>query len=61
MCAMQRVSKDEKNSNIAFDRADRGIYLAIMLTMLLMILIMLQPHYLIQDLEWILEGALTWQ
>ena len=50
-----------ENSNIAFDRADRGIYLAIMLTMLLMILIMLQPHYLIQDLEWSLEGALTWQ
>ncbi len=50
-----------ENSNIAFDRADRGIYLAIMLTVLLMILIMLQPHYLIQDLEWILEGALTWQ
>lgn len=49
-----------ENSNIAFDRADRGIYAAVLLTILLMIVLIVQPHFLMQDLEWILEGALVW-
>ncbi|MDO4162108.1 MAG: proton-conducting transporter membrane subunit [Pseudomonadota bacterium] len=49
-----------EDSNIAFDRADRGIYTAIMLIVLLMIVFMLHPHFLAQDTEEILESILRW-
>ncbi len=50
-----------ENSNIAFDRADRGIYTAIFGVALLMVIITLQPHLLIQNFEAIFEGALAWR
>lgn len=50
-----------ENSNIAFDRADRGIYTAIFGVALLMVILTLQPHFLIQDFELIFEGALAWR
>ena len=39
-----------------FDRADSGIYAAIMLNALLMIVIMLKPQYLMQDIYLMIEG-----
>ena len=39
-----------------YDRSDVGIYVTILLTALLMIIIMLQPHYLLQDISLMTEG-----
>lgn len=39
-----------------FDRADPGIYVAILLNALLMIVIMLKPQYLMQDIYLMVEG-----
>lgn len=40
-----------------FDRADRGIYIAVLLNALLMIVIMLKPQYLMQDIYLMIESA----
>ncbi|MCI7421436.1 MAG: proton-conducting transporter membrane subunit [Alphaproteobacteria bacterium] len=50
-----------ENSSIAYDRADRGIYAAVLITAAIMIILLMQPHFLMQDFSGILEGALTWQ
>jgi NADH-quinone oxidoreductase subunit N len=39
-----------------FDRADSGIYVAVLLNALLMIVIMLKPQYLMQDTYFMIES-----
>ena len=50
-----------ENSRVTFDRVDRGIYMVVLLTVLVMMFLVLQPHFLVQNVEWILEGVLTWR
>lgn len=40
-----------------FDRADSGIYIAVLLIALLMVVIMLKPQYLMQDIYLMIESA----
>ncbi len=49
-----------ENSTILFDRADSGIYVAILFTLLLMIVIMVHPRYLLSDINFMLEDAIKW-
>ncbi len=50
-----------ENSRVTFDRVDRGIYAVVLLTVLWMMILVLQPHFLLQNVEWIFEGVLTWR
>lgn len=43
-----------------FDRADIGIYIALLFNILFMIIIMINPKYLLFDINNMLEGAFVW-
>lgn len=49
-----------ENSKDNFDRVDTGIYMALWLNTALMIFIMLQPRWLVQDLDLMLEDIFQW-
>lgn len=50
-----------ENSRIAFDRADRGIYAAVLFSVVAMLIFMMHPHFLMRDFSGIWEGVLTWR
>ena len=50
-----------ENSRIAFDRADRGIYAAVLFSVVAMLILMMHPHFLMRDFSGIWEGVLTWR
>lgn len=45
-----------EKSEESFDRSDTGIYVAVFINAMLMIIIMLKPHYLMQDVSLMIES-----
>ena len=43
-----------------FDRADIGIYIALLINIVIMIIIALNPKYLLLDISNMLEGVFVW-
>lgn len=50
-----------ENSQITFDKADRGVYFIIVLILWAMIVLTVQPHFLLQNFQEMLESVLIWQ
>ncbi len=50
-----------ENSQITFDKADRGVYFIIVLILGAMTVLTIQPHFLLQNFQEMLESVLIWQ